>query len=211
MFLNAAKLLNIFDFVLNSVSISEEAVVETVYEEINESNLDPDESLHDNSWSDEFDETSSNPSDVINYYIQPVNEYENTVLTLYENYMESQGYQDPVCAKDKCIEKQQKVTGNTNKDDDGDTDDNNTDNIDEDDSNDNNDDGHEDSTDDTDHDDGYDNNEDDAGENDDDRRNKSIDEDGGYEIPEKTETTLTYDILSNSPVQIFLFVDKHEP
>ena len=130
------------------------------YEEIRDSHLDADESVNDSSWSDGFDETSSNPSDVINYYIQPVNEYENTVLVLYENYMESQ---DPVCEKDNCKEKTEKREKSTeNRDDEvvGDDDD---------------------------------------------------DDDGGYEIPEKTQITLTYDILSNSPVELFLFVDNLYP
>ena len=78
--------------------------------------------------------------------------------------MESQGYQDPVCEKDKCKEKEQKATDSNDDDnDDADADD---------------------------------------GQGDD------IDEDAGYEIPEKTETTLTYDILSNSPVELFLFVEN---
>ena len=120
--------------------------------------------MHESSWSDGFDETSSNPSDVINYYIQPVNEYENTVLVLYENYMESQGCQDPVCKKDKCKENEQKAN-DSNDDDYNDPDVDN--------------DGHGD----------------------------DIDEDAGYEIPEKKEITITYDILSNSPVELFLFVE----
>ena len=144
----------LFLFFLNSCQILDERAVETVYEEIRDSRLDAIESMNNSSWSDEFDETSSNPSDVINYYIQPVNEYENTVLVLYENYMESQGYQDPVCAKDKCMGKDQKVTDSDDDDDDDD------------------------------------------------------DVDDGYEIPEKTETIITYDILSNSPVELFLFVDN---
>ena len=148
--------------------ISDVRAAETVYEEIRDSHLDADESLHDSYWSDEFDETSSNPSDVINYYIQPVNEYENTVLTLYENYMESQGYQDPVCAKDECKEKKQKAADDTDVDD--------ADAADDDEEN------------------RYDNNE----------NNEDYDDDGEYEIP---ETNLTYDIQSNSPVQLFLFVD----
>ena len=113
--------------------------------------------MSDSSWSDEIDETCSNPNAVINYYIQPVNEYENTVLTLYENYMESDGYQDPVCAKDKCKEKEQKVTDSD--DDDGDENYKNTD-------------------------------------------------DDRYKIPLET---LTYDILPNSPVELFLTVDKLDP
>ena len=69
--------------------------------------------------------------------------------------MESDGYRDPVCEKDKCKEK--KNVTDTNDDD-----------------------------------------------NDDDENSA---EDEEYEIPEKTETTLTYDILSNSPVELFLFVE----
>ena len=126
--------------------IPDEQVAETAYEEINESTMDFDGSMDESSWSDEIDETSSNPSDVINYYIQPVNEYENTVLTLYENYMESDGHQDPVSAKDKFNEKKKKDTENT--------------------------------------------------------------DDDGYEIP---MVTLTYDILSNSPVEVFLFVENLDP
>ena len=126
--------------------IPDEQGAEAAYEEINESTMNFDGSIDDSSWSDEIDETSSKPSDVINYYIQPVNEYENTVLTLYENYMESQGYQDPVCAKDKCNEKKKKDTENTDDDE--------------------------------------------------------------YEIP---MVTLTYDILSNSPVELFLFVENLDP
>ena len=144
----------LFLLFLNSCQILDERAVETVYEEIRDSRLDAVESMNNSSWSDEFDETSSNPSDVINYYIQPVNEYENTVLILYENYMESQGYQDPVCEKDKCMGKDQKVTDSDDDDDDDD------------------------------------------------------DVDDVYEIPGKTETIITYDILSNSPVELFLFVDN---
>ena len=128
--------------------------------------------MNDSSWSDEVDETNPNPSDVINYYIQPVNEYENTVLVLYENYMESQGYQDPVCAKDKCNEKGEKE------------------HI---------------ATDSTDEDFCHDNNTNDVDDNDDD---DNTDKDNGYEIPETTQATLKYDILSNSPVELFLFVDS---
>ena len=127
-----------------------------MYEEIRDSHLDAEESVHDSSWS-ESEGTSPNPSDVINYYIQPVNEYENTVLTLYENYMESQGYQDPVSAEGMCKEKEHKTTENSSDDEAE-----------------------------------YDQNTD----------------DDGYEIPLET---LTYDILSNSPVELFLFVDKLEP
>ena len=103
-----------------------------------DSNLQPEEEDIESDWSKEVDELSSD--DCMTYDILPVNEYENTEFALYENYMESGGYDEPVCAKDKCNEKKK---------------------------------------------------------NDDD----------GYEIPEKTETTLTYDILSNSPVELFLFVD----
>ena len=110
--------------------------------------------MNDSSWSDDEEDVDTPPSDVINYYIQPVNEYENTILTLYENYMESDGYQDPVCAEDKGNEKEQKVNDSSDDDD---------------------------------------------------------DDDAGYEIPEVTETKLTYDILSNSPVELFLFVDSLDP
>ena len=126
--------------------------------------MDVSESAHDSSWSDETEERSPTQSDVINYYIQPVNEYENTVLILYENYMESQGYQDPICAKEKCKEKEKKATDVDDDDDDDD--------------------------------DGHDDN---------------IEEAVGYEIPEKTETIIAYDILSNSPVELFLFVDGLGP
>ena len=145
----------------------DERAPETVYEEINESSLDADESMDDSSWNGEIYETSFNSNDVINYYIQPVNEYENTVLILYENYMESQGYQDPVCEKEKCKEKQKSTDSNDDNSDD------------------------------------YDDDDADDGHNDDDE-----DDNDGYEIP---ETTLTYDILSNSPVELFLFVECLEP
>ena len=46
-------------------------------------------------WSKEIEEISSD--DCMTCDIQPVNEYENTEITLYENYMESGGYEDPVC------------------------------------------------------------------------------------------------------------------
>ena len=106
--------------------------------------MDFDGSMDDDSfWNGESDDASSNLRDGFNYYIQPVNEYENTVLTLYENYMESDGYQDPVCEKDKFEEKKQQVTCKTDED--------------------------------------------------------------GYEIP---MVTLTYDILSSSPVELFLFVEN---
>ena len=164
---NINLLIQCHSLIINIVK-ADARVAETVYEEIRDSRLDAEEPVNDSSWSDEFDETSSNPSDVINYYIQPVNEYENTVLVLYENYMESQGYQDPVCAKDKC------------KDNIGD-DDNNDDNHDA------------------------------AAAEDDDDEDAGDDEDARYEIPEKTETTLSYDILSNSPVELFLFVDSLDP
>ena len=41
--------------------------------------------------------------------------------------------------------------------------------------------------------------------NDDEDDDENTDEDDGY------ETTLTYDILSNSPVELFLFVECLEP
>ena len=68
------------------------------YEEIRESRLNPDlEEAVESDWSKEMDELSSDVNDDgIHYYIQPVNEYENTKLTVYENYMESGGYEDPV-------------------------------------------------------------------------------------------------------------------
>ena len=127
----------------------------------------------DSSWSEEEQGPISKPSDGIHYYIQPVNEYENTVLVLYENYMESQGYQDPVCVKDKCKGKEKTTDSNDGEDDDDDDDD-----------------------------------DDDAG---DDGDNDDIDDNDGYEIPEMTDTTLTYDILSNSPVELVLFVDSLDP
>ena len=83
--------------------------------------------------------------------------------------MESQGYQDPVCAKDKCKGMEKKAT------DDADVDD-------------------ADAAADDDEENRYDNN----------KNDEDYDDDGEYEIP---ETTLTYDIQSNSPVQLFLFVD----
>ena len=156
-------------YFLNSFEASAGRASQRVYEEIRDSQLDAGESVNESSWSDE---TSPSPTDVINYYIQPVNEYENTVLILYENYMESQGYQDPVCEKDNCKD--------NNDDDDNDDDNHDDDDGDDDDDDDDYDDGHDD----------------------------HIDENAGYEIPEKTETTLTYDILSNSPVELFLFVDN---
>ena len=128
-----------------------------MYEEIRDSHLDAEESVDDSSWSDEEEDVDTTPGDVINYYIQPVNEYENTVLILYENYMESDGYQDPVSEKDKCKEKGRKVTENSS---------------------------------------------------DDEAEYDKITDDDGYEIP---LDTLTYDILSNSPVELFLFVDKLDP
>ena len=78
--------------------------------------------------------------------------------------MESQGYQDPVCEKDKCKEKEKATYTNDDDDDD-----------------------------------------------DDDGHNDNIDDNDGYEIPEVTETKLTYDILSNSPVELVLFVDSLDP
>ena len=77
---------------------SEGVAVETQYEEIRDSRLDPDiEEDIESDWSREMDELSSDVNDDgIHYYIQPVNEYENTELTVYENYMESGGYEDPV-------------------------------------------------------------------------------------------------------------------
>ena len=81
------------------------------YEEIRDSMLDDisqiqnrsvDSNLHveediESDWSKEMDELSSDVNDDgIHYYIQPINEYENTEFTLYENYMESGGYEDPV-------------------------------------------------------------------------------------------------------------------
>ena len=79
--------------------------------------------------------------------------------------MESQGYQDPVCAKDKCEEKK-KITEKTDV-----VHENNTDDVDD----------------------------------------CKYDGGDGYEVPEKTEMTITYDILSNSPVELFLFVDNLNP
>ena len=139
----------------------DEGPAETAYEEINESSMNVDGSMDESFWSDASEETGS---DVINYYIQPVNEYENTVLVLYENYMESQGYQDPVCVKDKCKgEDKGKKSTASNEDDDG-----------------------------------YDNKSDDDDDDDDD----------DDEIP---LTTLTYDILSNSPVELFLYLANLDP
>ena len=71
--------------------------------------------------------------------------------------MESDGYQDPVCAKERCKEKEKKATENSSDDETG--------------------------------------------------FDKTTNDDR-YEIPLET---LTYDILSNSPVELFLFVDKLEP
>ena len=150
-----------------SFSNSAERASQGVYEEIRDSRLDAKEAVNESFYDDEEKDVDTTPSDVINYYIQPVNEYENTVLILYENYMESQGYQDPVCEKDKCT--------------------------------DNNDDG------------GYDKKSDDDEYEkitDDEERCEKNSDDDGYEIPLET---LTYDILSNSPVELFLFVDKLDP
>ena len=88
----------------------ETRVVESMhYEEIRDSMLDDISQIQNHSvdsdleediesdWSQEMDELSSDVNDDgIHYYIQPVNEYENTEFTLYENYMESGGYEDPV-------------------------------------------------------------------------------------------------------------------
>ena len=88
--------------------------------------------MNDSSCNDEEEDVHMTPGDVINYYIQPANEYENTVLILYE------GYQDPVCVKNKCKEKEQKKQKAT---DNNDNDDNNDDDYDDDDDDDD-DDGH---------------------------------------------------------------------
>ena len=73
---------------------------ETVYEEIRDSHLDP--HVEDvspgrsSSWSED-----SSFDDTIHYYIQPVNEYENTVWTVYENYKQSDdGYEEGVKSQD---------------------------------------------------------------------------------------------------------------
>ena len=78
-----------------------------MYEEINDSgegeaddvideNPDIEEGV-ESSWSEFSDESVT-----INYYIHPVNEYENTNWKVYENYMESGGYDDPVCFGEVC-------------------------------------------------------------------------------------------------------------
>ena len=78
-----------------------------MYEEINDSgegeaddvideNPDIEEGV-ESSWSEFSDESVT-----INYYINPVNEYENTNWKVYENYMESGGYDDPVCSGEVC-------------------------------------------------------------------------------------------------------------
>ena len=65
-----------------------------------DSNLHAEEEDIESDWSKEMDELSSDVNDDgIHYYIQPVNEYENTKFTLYENYMESGGYEDPVISR----------------------------------------------------------------------------------------------------------------
>ena len=93
-------------------------------------------------WSKEIDELSSDVNDDgIHYYIQPVNEYENTELTVYENYVKSGGYEDPV--------RNWRKTGDQSK-----------------------------------------------GQDDD-----------GYELPVQTDTVITYNILSRSPVELVLTVE----
>ena len=66
---------------------------ELAYEEIRDSMLDKMTDGSGSNWSKEMDELSSDVNDDgIHYYIQPVNEYENTEFTLYENYKESREY-----------------------------------------------------------------------------------------------------------------------
>ena len=74
----------------------------------------------------------------MHYHIQPVNEYENTECTVYENYRESGGYEEAVYSTRS--------------------------------------------------------------------QQKSASSQDGYEVPLKTEH-LTYDILSESPVEVTFFVD----
>ena len=92
---------------------SDATAAASTYEEIHDSMLDEISEKIESDWSKEIDELSSDVNDDgIHYHIQTVNEYENTEFTLYENYMESGGYEDPVCNR---------KTGDENKtmDDDG--------------------------------------------------------------------------------------------
>ena len=70
--------------------------VESEYQDIDESCLDMDAAPYDSSWSEAIEETSFNSVDSIHYYIQPVNEYENSEWKVYENYLQSDGYEEAV-------------------------------------------------------------------------------------------------------------------
>ena len=71
--------------------------VDTEYEEIRDSRVNIEESVEESSWSKDIEETSTdNAFDAIHYYIQPVNEYENSELKVYENYLQSGGYEEAV-------------------------------------------------------------------------------------------------------------------
>ena len=142
----------------------EEAVYEAVseshshrehgYEEINDVPEVDDEV--ESSWSEFSDESVT-----INYYIHPVNEYENTNWKVYENYMESGGYDDPVCSGEVC-KRQPTAKGQTEQ----------------------------------------------KLEKDEAVRNNPVEsneEAEGYEIPVKSDIVLTYNILSNSPIETVLF------
>ena len=118
--------------------------IETEYQEVRDSCLDKDESLDENSWSDEIDETSINDPtstciDAIQYYMQPVNEYVNSDWKVYENYLQSDGYEEAVYSSNR-----QSTFSNCSQ--------------------------------------------------------------AGYEVPVKTETTITYDSISRSPVEFTLSV-----
>ena len=83
-------------------SMLDEIVERITIEEMDELSYDVTEEDNESDWSREMDELSSDVNDDgIHYYIQPVNEYENTELTVYENHMESGGYEDPVSQQKK--------------------------------------------------------------------------------------------------------------
>ena len=109
--------------------------IDTVYEEIRDSRLNMEESEEESSWSEDIEDT--NTDNAIHYYIQPVNEYENSEWKVYEN---EEAVNSP--------ERQSESSSSS--------------------------------------------------------LDLSQDE---YEVPEKAENVITYDILSNSPVELIFYVD----
>ena len=91
-FFNCARVAILYEVY---IVVATEAV-ETDYQEIRDSCLDMDESQEESSWSEGNEETSFSSADAIQYYMIPVNEYENSEWKVYENYLQSNGYEEAV-------------------------------------------------------------------------------------------------------------------